>query len=305
MKIDQWHRNNPSLYGIELLKTMYSVLGKNDHYIDEYAVLDFLGYTVEKVDINKVIDPDRKEEKSGINKGSKIDAILSHHYNIVLISDYLSDTRTRMTLFHEIGHIIIPWHHKIGYVTRRNSINSVLNKKIEREAFEAGIELMFPINHFLRDSKSQPISFTTIKYLAHKYRASFESTCLRYVKTNPNPVAIVILKPDQDSFMWEKEDDDFYIPTRSEDLALKNTDFSLQILYGVQSKRYLSYFKPGVKIKKSGMGQMFYKCWFEEKPYIGKILASLFESKKDYIYNAECLYYFNRVYVLLIIPDNQ
>jgi len=102
----------------------------------------------------------------------------------------------------------------------------------------------------------------------------------------------------------EKKEDDFYIPNESEDLTLENKDFSLEILYGIQSKIYLSYFKPGVRIKKSGMGHMFYKCWFEEKPYAGKVPASLFESKKEYIYIAKCLFYFNRVYVLLTLPEN-
>ena len=211
-----------------------------------------------------------------------------------------------MTLFHEIGHDLIPWHRTFtSYVTRAKDINIALNKIIERQAFRAGVEIMNPLKHFLNDSQGLPISFTSIKYLANRYRASFEATCIRYALTHPNIVAIVVIKNKENKKerRIKEEENTLFTDLHFIKKTTLRKHFPLQVQYCVSSYYFPSHISQGVEINKNN--NVIHNCWSTKKSIKGKIPASLLGSHKTLIYDAECLYYYNKIFVLLSYPDNQ
>ena len=306
MIVDRFISLNPSDYGKFLLKKINDVLGVDSHYINEYEVLDYLGYKIEDVNFSEIFKSRQYTKKFGEIHGDTC-AILSFKDSIILLSDELNYTRKRMTLFHEIGHDLIPWHRICtSYVTRTNDINIALNKKIERQAFRAGAEIMFPLKHFLNDSQNLPISFISIKYLANRYRASFEATCIRYALTHSNIVAVVVIENKENSnkkkIKKEKEENKLFPYFQLNKKITLKSNFPLQIQYCVSSFKFPSHISQGVEINKNNI---IYDCWSNKNPVKGKIPASLLGSHKTLNYDAECLYYYNKIFVLLSYPDYQ
>jgi len=299
---------NPSDYGKFLLKKINDVLDIDSHYINEYEVLDYLGYKIEVVNFSEIFKSHHYIKKYGeIHRDTC--AILSFKDGVILLSNELNYTRRRMTLFHEIGHDLIPWHRKYSssYVTRTNDINIALNKKIEQQAFRAGVEIMFPLKHFLNDSQNLPIALSSIKYLANKYRASFEATCIRYALTHSNIMAVVVVIENKENtkkkrIKKEKGENRLFADLQFNKIITQKSSSPLQVQYCVSSFRFPSHISQGVEINKNNI---IYDCWFNKKSIKGKIPASLLGSYKTLIYNAECFYYYNKIFVLLSYPDYQ
>ena len=301
---DRFISLNPADYGKFLLKEINDILDIDSHYINEYEVLDYLGYKIEVVNFSEIFKSHHYRKKMGEIYRDTC-AILSFKESIILLSNELNSTRKRMTLFHEIGHDLIPWHRIFtSYVTRTKDINIALNKIIERQAFRAGVEIMFPLKHFLNDSQGLPITFTSIKYLANRYRASFEATCIRYALTHSNIVAIVVVgnKENKKEKRIKEEENTLFINLHFDKKTILKNHFPLQVQYCVSSYHFPSHISHGVEISKNNI---IYDCWSNKNPVKGKIPASLLGSHKALNYDAECLYYYNKIFVLLSYPDYQ
>ncbi len=80
----------------------------------------------------------------------------------------------------------------------RNDPLPKISKKIEREAFEAGAELLFPLKSFVEGSQDFPSNFESIKKIAKKYKASFEATCIRYAQTHQGKVGMMVVIRNDD-----------------------------------------------------------------------------------------------------------
>ncbi len=179
----------PFLYGRDLLKR----IGVKRHYVNERDVLDFLGYEV------KPMHPSQYPEYAH-SLGEIFDdtcAILLRDQNRVLLSSTIAPTRQRITLFHEAGHEVIPWHQENSFSVRGKDIDPITHQIMEREAFLAGSEIMYPVKHFVDDMTSLPIGLNAIGQLAERYKGSFEATCIRYAMTSLDPVAIVVVKENE------------------------------------------------------------------------------------------------------------
>ena len=179
----------PFLYGRDFLKGMQF----KDHYVNEYTVLESLGYEVEQV------HPSTYPEYAHII-GDIFDdtcAVLLRQENKVLLSTSISTTRQRITLFHEAGHEILPWHQENSFSVHGKDIDPTTHKIMEREAFLAGSEIMYPVKHFVDDMTSLQIGINSIEQLAERYNGSFEATCIRYAMTSLDRVAVVVVKENE------------------------------------------------------------------------------------------------------------
>lgn len=292
----------PFLYGRDLLKRM-KIKG---HYVNEYEVMDFLGYEVKKMHPSKF--------SSFVNMpfgpSDKICAILLYQQSKVLLSSTISPKRQRLSLFHEAGHDLM-WDlhkHNAIKVGSEDEIDLVAHKAMEQQAFLAGSEIMYPLEHFVEDMKAIPVSFGAVKHLAKRYNGSFEATCIRYSTVALSQLAIVVVKPiefnhraiskqlknDSKSTLFH----DCQVSTSVDAL----TTTPLMVHYCCRSHSFPKFIKSGIEIERDNM---IYQTWKDKQPRDGKIPASVFGSSARFKYHAECMPYFDRVFVLLWLPNHQ
>lgn len=298
--LENYLGSHPFLYGRDLLKRM----GIKGHYVNEHDVTDFLGYEI------KEINPDECA-KHGDYIGEIFDdvcAVLIPHESIILLANNLSPQRERMTLFHESGHDLIPWHQANSFSLRGKDIDSTVHKNIEREAFLAGSEIMYPIRHFVEDSLSIPLTFNSISHLASRYTGSFEATSIRYALTNRNIMAIVVVKENDlnsqlDFYFSHNSNGDRYLfdmPPVSR--PKPKSTAPLRVQYSSHSCLFPKFIKSGTEIEKDNI---IYESWSQKERKQGMIPASVFGSSDKFKYTAECYPANGKVFVLLSLPNRQ
>ncbi|MDD5757090.1 MAG: ImmA/IrrE family metallo-endopeptidase [bacterium] len=303
---DDYLGARPSLYGRNLLKR----LGNQKYYVNEYDVIDFLGYEI------KPLNP---EEHKGILEykgiGDIFDdlcAITFYRDNIMFISESMPPTRKRYTIFHEIGHEINE-HHPKGLVSigKNSDIDTTSYKLAERDAFLAGAEVMFPLKNFINDSTSLSLQFSSIESIAQRYCSSFEATAIRYTLTNQNIMAIVVVKENDlidniEKFTNNSSPNEYLLPLQipfSQKPNLSPTPIApLRVQYCIRSYLFPKFIKSGIEI---GEDNLIYKSWKSNISLTGEIPASVFGSSAKFNYTAECRPINGRVFVLLSLPDNQ
>jgi len=230
----------------------------------------------------------------------------------------LNPHRKRITLFHVCGHIVIEYHPRFSISIERNdTIAPSTHKMIEREAFLAGSEVMFPLKHFTCDSASLPIKFASIENIAQRYTASFEATAIRYALTNQNIMAIVVVKEnDLTTNLTATADNQAFLPVQIPLSTRPNTSSTipapLRVQYCVRSHNFPKFIKSGIEIGKfmnmwaeEGEENLIHKSWRTNLSLTGEIPASVFGSTAIFSYTAECHKINNRVFVLLSLPDKQ
>ncbi len=298
--LENYLGSQPFLYGRDLLKRM----GIKGHYVDEHDVTDFLGYEI------KQIDPE-EYAKHGDYIGEIFDdvcAVLIPQESIILLASNLSPQRERMTLFHESGHDLIPWHQANSFSLRGKDIDPTIHKSIEREAFLAGSEIMYPIRHFVEDALGLPVSFDSVSRLASRYNGSFEATSIRYALTNRNIIAIVVVKEndlnDQLSFTFNHSPNGQpYLFDMPPIIRQKpKSTAPLRVQYCSHSCLFPKFIKSGTEIEKDNI---IYECWIKKQRKHGEIPASVFGSSDKFKYTAECYPANGKVFVLLSLPNRQ
>jgi len=298
--LDTYLGSKPFLYGRKLLKDM----GVKNYYVDERDVVDFLGYEI------KTITPAEYASFGDIIGGIFDDtcAVLLRQQSLILLSNNMSPRRERITLFHESGHDLLPWHHANAFSLRGKDIDPTVHKIIEREAFLAGTEIMYPIKYFADDSRSLSLSFESINSLADRYNGSFEATCIRYALTNRNIMAIVVVKGneqtnEQITFLNNNGNRQFVFPNMPTFKKIKPASTApLRVQYCSRSYLFPKFIKSGTEIERNNI---IFECWSQQRHKQGEIPASVFGSSARFKYFAECVYFQEKVFVLLWLPDRQ
>lgn len=297
---DRYLGAKPFLYGRKLLKD----IGARGYYINERDVVDFLGYEI------KTITPDIYAS-FGDTIGDLFDdtcAILLRQQSLILLSGNLPPRRERITLFHESGHDLLPWHQANAFSIRGKDIDPIVHKRIEREAFLAGTEIMYPLKHFVNDSLSLSLSFQSINSLADRYNGSFEATCIRYALTSQKIAAIVVVKENEQTaeqimFLDHSNNGQYIFPDLPEyKKIIPASTAPLRVQYCSHSWQFPKFIKSGTEIEKDNI---IYECWSQQRPKKGEISASVFGSSAKFKYFAECIYHQKKVFVLLWLPDRQ
>lgn len=297
---ENYRWSEPFLYGRDLLKRTQI----EGHYVNEYDVMDFLGYEVEKVHPSKYIDYDDRI-------GEIFDdtcAVLIREESKILLSTSISPKRQRSTLFHEAGHDVLPGHHENTFSIRGKDIDPLTHKIMEREAFIAGSEVQYPIRHFVDDMMAVPMNFASINRLAERYDGSFEATCIRYALTSFNRAAIVVVKENDTGKQnkWQRKnhrvDDDFLFDISRFTKAKPPSTAPLRVQYCSHAHAFPKFIKSGTEIE---MGNIIYDCWKDHQSRQGEIPASVFGSSAQFKYFAECIWYYDKVFVLLWLTNRQ
>ena len=300
LNLDNYLGSKPFLYGRKLLKDM----GIKNHYVNERDVVDFLGYEV------KTMTP-AEYASFGDIIGEIFDdtcAILLRQQSLILLSNSLPPRRERITLFHESGHDLLPWHHANTFSLRGKDVDPTVHKQIEREAFLAGTEIMYPLKHFVNDSLSSSLSLESINNLADRYNGSFEATCIRYALTNQNIMAVVVVKeneltPEQITFHNHKSNGQFVFPNMpSFKRVIPASTAPLRVQYSSHAYQFPKFIRSGTEIEK---GNIIYDCWSQNRYKEGEIPASVFGSSSKFNYFAECVPFQRKVFVLLHLKNRQ
>lgn len=270
----------PVVYGRDLVKR----IGIKGHYINEHDVADFLGYDISIISWREVKE---FETLTGISVGEFLDttcSILDRNENKIFLSPSVSKRRQRFSLFHEFGHDIIPYHavNTVSICGKKN-IDAIRYKKIEKEAFLAGAEIMFPLEYFVDDSMSMELKLNSIRLLSDRYNGSFEATAIRYAMTNQNVIAIVAVNTN-------------------DLLTLNNPQLKAQ--YCARSPYFSKFIRSGTELHEE-YASLIYECWDSQRSNVGEIPAYAFGSFERFTYLAECMFYYDRVFVLLHLPSKQ
>lgn len=307
INLDNYIGSKPFLYGRDVLKRMEIT----QREVNEYDVADFLGYEVQEI-----TDAQFQEFKCRYDDAYNIGDLFDEKFcavslpkeNKMLIYANLFKTQKRITVFHESGHEILPWHIANTFSLRGKDIDPMIHKKIEQEAFLAGTEIMYPLKHFINDSLSLPLSFQSVKALADTYTGSFEATCIRYALTNQNIMALVVIKKntpieEQITFHNHHSNGQMVLPNMPKIPRINHASQApLRVQYCTRSYRFPKYIKSGTEISE---GNIIHDCWKNETNTKGEIHSSILGSSTPCVYQAECFYHYERVFVLLSLPDKE
>jgi Zn-dependent peptidase ImmA (M78 family) len=177
---------------------------------DERRLLDFLDLKQLSFDFAaefKELDvfskvPDLPEE---------LRAALSMDNKVVATHSALGPKRFRFSVFHEIGHYVLPEHRKV-YVDTDDTLSFRTKLRMEREANQMAAELLFQGNRFTEESLGYSLSCKAVHELAPKFGASYESGIRRYVERHVLPCAVIVYnKVSRDSEESDFEDAQYQI----------------------------------------------------------------------------------------------
>jgi|GEM_PF-2862199 len=307
INLDNYLGSKPFLYGRDLLKR----IGAKQRYVNEYDVAEFLGYEIKEIN-DKQFQEFKQRYGHNYDIGNLFDdnfcAVSIPKESVMLIYANLFKNRKRLTIFHESGHEILPWHIANAFSLRGRDIDPTAHKQIEREAFLAGTEIMYPLKHFIDDSRSLALSFQSINSLSDLYNGSFEATGIRYALTNHNIMAIVVVKEntpieEQITFLNSNGNGQLVFPNMPKFKKIKPASTApLRVQYCSHAHKFPKFIKSGTEIEKNNL---VYECWSQQRYKQGEIPASVFGSSAQFKYFAECVYYQQKVFVLLWLTDRQ
>jgi len=245
------------------------------------SILEYFGIKLQWI---THVDEDEFEKQSGIR--IEIPAFLVHRDDkpMIFIREADKHERRRFSLFHECGHLDIPWHEQHGYVCNCSEIEVAKENIDEKEAFEYARCMMFPPSIFYEDIRSLPVSLETIEILAERYRASFTATANNYVSLISMQCAIIYLQlnPEVDS-----------------------SGCPFKVNYSIISKspKFHHYWRKGDLIHHNDMLEY---CFHYKERASGEIPAAVFGSSKTHSYVTELRPYGDdQICVFLKIPEKQ
>ncbi len=125
-------------------------------------------------------------------------ALLSFQDRIVATDRSLSHVRERFSVLHEVAHYVLPNHQYEFFLCDEAALAGRSNLVLEMEASELAADLLFQGDRFTLEANSLPIKAATIKSLAAKYNASFESTARRLVEKSVRPCMLIVFRRTDD-----------------------------------------------------------------------------------------------------------
>lgn len=129
-------------------------------------------------------------------KGITPRALLSFPDKVIATDSGLAAPREKFSIFHEIGHYVLPSHQYSLYICDPRDFDASGKPawQFESEANEFAAELLFMGDRFIAEANSSPLSALRVKELANKYEASFEATARRLVEKRIRPCMLVVFK---------------------------------------------------------------------------------------------------------------
>jgi Zn-dependent peptidase ImmA (M78 family) len=213
--------------------------------------------------------------------------------------------RKRMSILHECGHEIVPWHKGVNYFCKEEDLYPEAQKLIEREAFNCATELLMPSRSFFDDLSSLEFGIFAIEQLSLRYGASLEAAAIRYAKIHSGACAVVMAEPAREpkgqGNLLNPMNTELELELSTPTIAEQEVVNKLVVKYCVKSKIFPSYIQPGTEINQNSR---IYSAWMRGQPLCDVIPASTLGSSQQINYHIECLplMYPSKILILIWIP---
>lgn len=138
-------------------------------------------------------------------------AILSPKDRIVATHSGMAEARTRFSIFHEIGHFILPEHQRELFADDDKTLSWWTKSRLEGEANRLAAELLFQGNRFSEEALSMNTSVHSVLDLAPRFGASYEAGLRRYTERHLLPIALVVYEKVASPEETYIEDDQYRI----------------------------------------------------------------------------------------------
>jgi hypothetical protein len=130
---------------------------------------------------------------------SSVDEVLVHHEKgaFLFVNGNHPLTRQRFSIFHGIGHFLLPGHRDLNYLTRGcTAMKPGTRKPYERQADRFAAAMNMPPSRFRHHMTLLPFGMQTVEKLAERYSASVESAAIHYVTLADFPCALIRMERD-------------------------------------------------------------------------------------------------------------
>jgi hypothetical protein len=174
---------------------------------NEKKLLKFLGLEQMSFDFVNELSFLQTEQKPP----GELRAALHLGENVVATQSGLGDKRTRFSIFHEIGHCVLPEHHARLFVDTDQTMSWWTKVRLEREANQFAADLLFQGKLFTEQCLSLDTSLKPIIGLAPRYGASYEAAFRRYAESHVLPCALIVYDKVARSEESYVEDDGYRI----------------------------------------------------------------------------------------------
>lgn len=213
----------------EIVETLLSEAGTRDRLpTDHTRLLGFLNLRQLSFDFSEETD----FLKEAPDLPDKLRAALSLNHRLVVTDSGLSPKRHRFSVFHEIGHFVLPEHRERFFLDTDETLDWRTKVRLEREANEIAADFIFQGNRFTEESLAFPLSCRTVHELAPRYGVSYESAIRRYAERHVLPCAVIVY----DKISGDPEEDDV-------------EDSRYRIQYTIASDSFRDRFFRGVECK--------------------------------------------------------
>jgi hypothetical protein len=178
--------------------------------------------------------------------------------------------RQRFSIFHGIGHFILPGHRGLNYLTRGcTTMIPDTRKPYERQADRFAAAMNMPPSRFRHHMALLPFGMQTVEKLAERYSASVESAAIHYVGLADAPCALVWLERE-----YEKH-------------GLTVPDSQLKVRYQVSSASFPFRIKTGTAVPSDS--ELLWRCSQDEYLTQGVIDGNHLGLKPDNKFWIDCL----------------
>ena len=114
-------------------------------------MLDLLGLEFTSFDFQLELPDDAKETVGG----AKPRALISFSDRLVATDATLSESKTRFSVLHEIGHFVLPKHQHKLYICDDQGLSLATRLVLEKEASEFAADLLFLGDRFSLEANSR------------------------------------------------------------------------------------------------------------------------------------------------------
>lgn len=153
-------------------------------------------------------------------------AILSPKDRIVATHSGMAESRKRFSIFHEIGHFVLPEHQEKLFADDDRTLSWWTKSRMEGEANKLAAALLFQGNRFSEEALSMNTSVRSVLDLAPRFGASYEAGLRRYTERHILPIALIVYEkanPKEESYV---EDDKYRIHYTITSAAFRKMYFS-------------------------------------------------------------------------------
>jgi len=156
-----------------------------------------------------------------------IRAVLSLKDRIVAVHSGLHEKRKIFSIFHEIGHFLIPRHQNLVYNDTLETLSYFARLKVEKEANQVAADIIFQLDRFSEMASDYDLGVKAVRELAPIFNVSFEASARRYVEKHYLPCALIVYQesPDEIEDINSKDEDDLPLVVQYTIISPSFSDF--------------------------------------------------------------------------------